>query len=280
MPNVAIVTDSVADLPPHITEQLDITVVPLVVRFNTEIYRDGLDLSPDDFYTKLKTSKSLPVTSVAPPAVFSEAYDKLAEITDKVVFISLSSKLSGVYQVASQAIGLMKKRCHVEVVDSQWAVMAQGFIVIAAAKAARAGASLAEVLDIARKTIGKVDMRAAFDSLEYLERGGRIGRAQALLGSLLKINPIIGIKDGEVYPFGKERSRTKAIEHLYKFAESYGDVESLAVEYATDLVEAEKLVQRLHLDYPRTPILLSHASPVIGAHTGPSLILVSVLGDR
>jgi len=280
LPNVAIITDSVADLPPHITEQLGITVVPLVVRFSTEIYRDGLDLSPDNFYTKLKISKSLPVTSVASPAAFADAYDKLAERTDKIVFVSLSSKLSGVYQVALQAIGLMKKKCHVEVIDSQWAVMAQGYIVIAAAKAAQAGASLVEVLDITRTTIRRVDMRAAFDSLEYLERGGRIGKAQALLGSLLKINPIIGIKDGEVHPFGKERSRTKAIDHLSKFTDSFSSVEGIAIEYATDLQEAKKLVQRLHLKYPQTPILLSHASPVIGAHTGPSLILVSVLGDR
>jgi DegV family protein with EDD domain len=278
--NVAIVTDSVADLPPTIAKGFGIAVVPLIVRFGTETYRDGIDLSPDQFYDKLRTSKVLPMTSVPTPLAFSEAYDHLSEETNEIAVISLSSKLSGVYQVAIQAVGLMKKKCRVEVLDSQCAAMAQGFIAIAAAKAARFGANLDEVLDVARQAIQRVDLRAAFDSLEYLERGGRIGKAQAYLGSLLKINPIVGLKDGEVHPFGKERSRAKAIDYLYKFATGFDDVEALAVEYATNLDEANKLVERLHSRYPRVDIHLSRATPVMGTHTGPSLILVSVYGNK
>ena len=280
MPNVAIVTDSVADLPPQVAKEFGITVVPLVVRFGTDLYRDSLDLSPDQFYEKLRTNKALPATSVPPPAAFADAYDKLAEKTNEILVISLTSKLSATYQVALQAVGLMKKRCRVEVIDSQWAVMAQGFITIAAAKAAQSGASLDEVLGVARHTIHRVDMCAAFDTLEYLERGGRIGKAQAFLGSLLKVNPIIGIKDGEVYPCGRERSRAKAIDYLYNHVANFGNVEGLAVEYATDLDEAKRLVQRFHSKYPQVPIYLSRTSPVIGTHTGPGLIIVSVLGDR
>jgi len=280
MPNVAIVTDSVADLPPQVAEEFGITVVPLVVRFGTDLYRDGLDLGPDQFYEKLRTSKVLPATSVPPPAAFADAYDKLAEKTNEIVVISLTSKLSATYQVALQAAGLMKKQCRVEVLDSQWAIMAQGFIAIAAAKAAQAGASLDEVLDAARHTMHRVDMLAAFDTLEYLERGGRIGKAQAFLGSLLKINPIIGLKNGEVHPYARERSRAKAMDRLYNFATSFNNVEGLAVEYATDLDEANRLVQRLRSKYPQVPIYLSRTSPVIGTHTGPGLISVSVLGDR
>ena len=280
MPNVAIVTDSVSDLPPQVAEEFGITVIPLVVRFGNDLYRDSLDLSPDQFYEKLRTSKVLPATSVPPPAAFADAYDKLAEKTNEIVVTSVTSKLSATYQVALQAIGLMKKRCRVEVLDSQWAVMAQGFITIAAAKAAQSGASLDEVLDVARHTIQRVDMYAAFDSLEYLERGGRIGKAQAFLGSLLKVNPIIVMKDGEVYPCARERSRAKAIDHLYNLVTNFGKVEGLAVEYATDLDEANRLVKRLHSKYPQVPIYLSRTSPVIGTHTGPGLIVVSVLGDR
>ena len=280
MPNVAIVTDSVADLPPQIAEEFGITVVPLVVRFGTDLYRDSLDLSPDQFYEKLRTTKVLPTTSVPPPAAFADAYDRLAEKANEIVVISLTSKLSATYQVALQAVGLMKKQCRIEVLDSQWGVMAQGFITIAAAKVAQAGASLDEVLDVARHTIYRVDMHAAFDTLEYLERGGRIGKAQAFLGSLLKVNPIIGMKDGEVHPLARERSRAKAIDYLYNFAASFGNVEGLAVEYATDLDEANRLVQRLHSKYPQAPIYLSRASPVIGTHTGPGLIVVTVFGDR
>jgi DegV family protein with EDD domain len=280
VPKVAIVTDSVADLPPQVTEEFGITVVPLVVRFGTDLYHDSLDLSPDQFYGRLRTSKVLPATSVPSPADFADAYDKLAEKTNEILVISVTSKLSATYQVALQAVGLMKKRCRVEVLDSQWAVMAQGFVTIAAAKAAQAGASLDEVLDVARRTMHRVDMYAAFDTLEYLERGGRIGKAQAFLGSLLKVNPIIVMKDGEVYPRARERSRAKAIDHLYNLATSFGKIEGLAVEYATDLDEANRLVQRLHSKYPQVPIYLTRTSPVIGTHTGPGLIVVSVLGDR
>jgi len=280
VPNVAIVTDSVADLPPQVAEEFGIIVVPLVVRFGNDLYRDSLDLSPDQFYEKLKTSKVLPATSVPPPGAFADAYDKLAEKTNEIVVTSVTSKLSATYQVALQAAGLMKKKCRVEVLDSQWAVMAQGFITIAAAKAARAGASLDEVLDVARHTMRRVDMLAAFDTLEYLERGGRIGKAQAFLGSLLKVNPIISIKDGEVHPLARERSRAKAIDYLYNYVTNFGNVEGLAVEYATDLDEAKRLVQRFQSKYPQVPIYLTRTSPVIGTHTGPGLIIISVLGDR
>ena len=280
MPNVAIVTDSVSDLPPQVAEEFGITVVPLVVRFGNDLYRDSLDLSPDQFYEKLRTSKVLPATSVPPPAAFADAYDKLAEKTNEIVVTSVTSKLSATYQVALQAIGLMKKQCRVEVLDSQWAVMAQGFITIAAAKTAQSGASLDEVLDVARHTIRRVDMCAAFDTLEYLERGGRIGKAQAFLGSLLKVNPIIGMKDGETYPLARELSRAKAIDYLYNIATSFGKIEGLAVEYASDLDEANRLVQRFYSKYPQVPIYLSRTSPVIGTHTGPGLIILSVLGDR
>jgi DegV family protein with EDD domain len=133
---------------------------------------------------------------------------------------------------------------------------------------------------VARHTIHRVDMCAAFDTLEYLERGGRIGKAQAFLGSLLKVNPIIVIKDGEVYPCARERSRAKAIDYLYNFVASFGNVEGLAVEYAIDLDEANRLVQRLHSKYPQVPIYLTRTSPVIGTHTGPGLIVISMLGDR
>jgi len=278
--NVAVVTDSVADLPPEAAEEFGITVVPIVVRFGTDLYRDGLDINPDEFYGRLKTSKALPATSVPPPVAFADVYDKLAEKASEIVVITVTSRLSATYQVALQAVGLMKKKCRVEVLDSQWAVMAQGFITIAAAKAARAGASLDEVLDAARCTMRRVDMCAAFDTLEYLARGGRIGKAQAFLGSLLKVNPIIGLKEGEVYPVGRERSRARAIDRLYDFARSFGNVEGLAVEYAADLDEANKLVQRLRSEYPQIPIYLSRTSPAIGTHTGPGLILVTVLGDR
>jgi len=277
---VKIVTDSISDLPPQVVQELGITVVPLNVRFGADVYRDGVDLTAEQFYDKLVDSKTLPVTSVPPPGTFAEAYDKLADETDEILVITLTSKLSGTHEVALQSRGLMKRECRVEVVDSKCAVMAQGFVVMAAAKAAQTGASFDEVLDIAHRNIPRVDMRAAFDTLEYLQRGGRIGKAQAFLGSMLRMNPIIGLKDGEVFPFGRERSRAKAIDHLYNFVMSYPHIEELAIEYATALDEVEMLAERLSSKFPKERIYYSRASPVIGTHTGPSLLVATVLGDK
>jgi len=277
---VKIVTDSVADIPPQVVKELGITVIPLNVRFGTEVYRDGIDLTAEQFYHKLMNSKTLPVTSVPSPGTFAEAYDKLAEETDEILVISVSSKLTGTYEVALQSIGLMKRECRVEVADSQWAVMAQGFIVMNAAKAANSGAGLDGVIDIARKTIPRVDFLSAFDTLEYLKRGGRIGKAQAFLGSILKINPLITLKDGVVEPAGRTRSRARAIERLYDFAMSYSYIEEMAVEDTACPDEAEMLVGRLSSKFPKERIYRSKMTPAIGTHTGPGLLLVAVLGDR
>ena len=277
---VKIVTDSVADLPPQVVNELGITIVPLHVRFGTEVYRDGVDLTVEQFYDRLVHSQTLPVTSVPSPGSFAEAYDKLAEEADEILAIIVSAKLSGTYEVALQSIGLMKMKCRVEVIDSQWAVMAEGFIVMKAARAAQAGASLDEVIDVTRKTMPRVDFRAVFDTLEYLKRGGRIGRAQAFLGSMLNINPIITLKGGVVEPAGRTRSRAKAIDYLYNFAMSFSHIDEMAVEDAACPDDAELLVERLGAKFPKQHIYCSRTTPVIGTHTGPGLLLVAMLGDK
>jgi DegV family protein with EDD domain len=277
---IKIVTDSVADLPSQVVSELEITIVPLNVRFGTEVYRDGVDLTAEQFYDRLAHSKTLPVTSVPSPGSFAEAYDKLAEETDEILAIIVSAKLSGTYEVALQSIGLMKRKCRVEVVDSQWAVMAEGFVVMKAAKAAQVGASLDEVIEVVQKTIPRVDFLAAFDTLEYLKRGGRIGRAQAFLGSILRVNPLITLRGGVVEPAGRTRSRAKALERLYNFVMSYSHIEEMAVEDTATPDEAEMLVERLSSKYPKERIYRSKTTPVIGTHTGPGLLLVTVLGDK
>jgi len=277
---VKIVTDSVADLPSDVVKELGIMVIPLLVRFGEKVYRDGIDLTAEQFYKKLKQSKILPGTSVPSPGTFAEAYDKLAEDTDEILAIILSSKLSGTYEVAKQSVGLMKKKCRVEVIDSEWATMAQGFIVMEAAKAAQAGASLDEMIEIARKTMLRVDFLCTFDTLEYLRRGGRIGKAQTFLGSVLRVNPLITLRDGVVQPAGRAHFRARAIEHLYSFAMSYSGIEEMAVEDTACPDEAETLVERLSTKFPKERIYRSKMTPAIGTHTGPGLLLVAILGDK
>jgi len=277
---VKIVTDSVSDLPSGVVKELGITVIPILVRFGTEVYRDGIDLTAEQFYERLRYSKTLPATSVPSPATFAEAFDKLAEETDEILAIVVSARLSATYDVALQAIELMKQKCRVEVIDSQWAAIAQGFIVMKAAKAAKAGASLEEVIDVTRKTIPRIDFLATLSTLEYLRRGGRIGRVQAFLGSMLTVNPLVTLRNGVVEPAGRTRSRAKAIERLYNFAMSYSYIEEMAVEDAACPDEAEALVERLSPKFPKERIYRSKTTPTIGTHTGPGLLLVAILGDR
>jgi len=187
---IRVVTDSLADIPSDIVKELGITVIPIYVRFGTETYRDGIDLTTEQFYDKLRHSKTLPATTAPPLGDFVEVYDKLSEETDEILVITVSHKFSATYETAQRAAGLMKRKCRVEVIDSLLAIMAQGLVVITAAKLAQAGANFDEVVKLTRSNMGRADVRMAFDTLEYLKRGGRIGRARAFLGSVLKVNPI------------------------------------------------------------------------------------------
>jgi len=277
--SVKIVTDSTADLPHKVAQELGIAVVPLYVRFGSEAYRDGVDLSTEEFYRKLASSKTLPSTAAPSPGEIAAVYDKLAEETDEILSIHLSSKYSATYEVALRAREQMKKTCRVEIIDSLSAIMGEGLMVTTAAQEAQAGASLEEIADMVKQALPKTQVRMTFDTLEYLRRGGRIGRAQALLGGLLRVNPIAGIKDGETHPVGRERSRSKAIEWLYNFVAGFAKkpVRGLAVEYATAFEEAEGLVRRLTPLFPQIPIYVSTVSPVVGTHVGPGVLSVSVL---
>jgi DegV family protein with EDD domain len=277
---VKIVTDSLADVPAEVARELGISVVPLIVHFGAQTFRDGVDLTAEQFYDKLVQSKIFPTTTVPSPSVFVSTYDKLAEETDEIAVITFSRKLGASYNTAMEAKGLMKQGCRVEVVDSEWAVMAQGLIVIAAAKAAQGGASLDKVVSLTRGNIRRADVRMVFNTLEYLSRGGRIGKAHTFLSSVLRVNPVLGIRDGEVYPFAREHSRTKAIDYLYHFVASFSHVERMAVEDATTPGEADELAKQLGSKFPKVPIYRAKVGPVVGAHVGPRVLAVSVLGDR
>jgi DegV family protein with EDD domain len=277
---VKIITDSSASIPSPVVKELGITVVPSIIRFGEKVYRDGVDLTTEQFYERLTTDKTFPTTSTPTPQSFVDAYEKLADEADEVVVITISQKLSAVGEVARQAMDLAKKRPRVEIIDTGWALMSQGLIVITAARAAKDGASLDEVLEVARRNIPRTDLRMAFDTLKYLERGGRIGKAQALLGSMLKINPILGLKDGEIYPVGREHSRSKAIENLYDFANSFSRIDEMAIGDGTTPEEADALAERLNAKFPVERIFRFKVTAAVGAHVGPHVLAVAILGDK
>jgi DegV family protein with EDD domain len=277
---VKVITDSSASIPTPVVEELGITVIPSLIRFGKEVYRDGVDLTTEQFYERLTTDKNHPTTSVPAPQSFVDAYERLAEEADAAVVITITQKLSAVGEVARQALELAKKKPRVEIIDSTWALMSEGLIVIKAAQAARDGANLNEVKEVVCRNILRTDLRMAFDTLKYLERGGRIGKAQALLGSMLKINPILCLKDGVIYPAGREHSRSKAVDNLCNFVDSFSRIEEMAIGDGTTPDEADALAERLNDRFPAERVLRFKVTAAVGAHVGPHVLAVAILGDR
>jgi len=274
---VKLVTDSVSDLPPEVVKDLEIAVIPLHVQFGYETYKDRVDLSSEDFYQKLEHSSTFPFTSAPSPGLFAEVFDDLAINSKQILGVFVSRKLSATYDVALQGIKLMKKKCQVEIVDSALGIMGQGLLVMEAAKRALSGANLSELIGMISETIPRIHVRVTLDTLEYLARGGRIGKVQAFLGSMLRMNPILGIRDGVAFPFARVRSRAKATDWLCEFASKFDKVKALAVEYGTNAAEAKALAKRIASVFPKVPIYLSNVSPVIGTHTGPNVLSVTVM---
>jgi DegV family protein with EDD domain len=274
---VKVVTDSCSDITPQLAQELGVTVLPLYVQFGNETYRDNVDLSTEEFYQKLKISKIHPTTATASPAHFAQILTKLAEETGEILTMTLSEKFSAIYATALQGKAMVKKDCRIEVIDSQAGAGAQMLLVISAAKMAQAGANLDQIADQVKKAIPRVHIRMTFDTLEYLRRGGRVGKAQAFLGGVLKVNPVLGIKDGAAFPIARCRNRAQAMDFLVDFVKGFSRIEAAAIEDATTPEELELLAQRLKDVVPAECTYRSKVSPVVGTHVGPRVLAVSLL---
>ncbi len=274
---VKIVTDSLSDITSDIAEGLGITVVPLTVSFGQESFLDRVTMTTDEFYYRLTHDANWPKTTQPPPGDFVNVYNELAKETDEILVITLSSKLSGTYESALNAKSMVEKKCRIEVIDSQTVAMGLGLIVIAAAKAAQTGANLDKLTDLVRRAMSRSHLIAYFDTLKYLAKGGRIGKAQGLLGSLLSVKPILTVKDGEMAPLTRMRSLVAGMDYLYKFVAGFPKIEELAVEHCTTPDEADKLVERLGSLFPKERIYKSTISPVVGTYAGPNAMAVTVL---
>jgi DegV family protein with EDD domain len=274
---VRVVTDSTADLPPEVVQELGITVVPLLVLFGNEVYRDGVDLSSEEFFRRLTTSPVLPTTSQPSVGDLLEAYRKLASGTNEIVSIHVSAGVSGTCESALQAANSLGGSPRVEVVDSQSTSMGLGYQVIAAARAAQAGASLEDAAAVARSVGRRHHLLALLETLEYLRRGGRIGRAQAFLGSILNLKPLLSFRDGVVHPVARVRTRARALEQLLRHSLSHGELEDVAVIHGTTPEDADMLAQRVREQLPSVPIYVGRLGPVLGVHGGPGIIGMVVI---
>jgi len=275
---VAIVTDSVACIPQELAEKYGIEVVPIQLIFGDRTYRDGIDISPAEFYALLRRAKKLPTTAGALPGPFLEAYHKLSSKTTSILCITLSAKLSGMFNSARQAMETAKETLPgvtIELLDSETAAVAQGLVVLAAARAAASGKSLTEVVETTKSVMQRVHLLGMLDTLHYLVKGGHVFKAVALAGSLLKIKPIFTITEGKAHPVTNPRTIPGGIKRMIQIMEQKivkGQPLHVAVMHADAMDKAIELRNQISSRYDCTELFITEFTPVMGAHTGPGVI--------
>lgn len=274
MSKVALVTDSTANIPKDLIEKYNISVAPQILIWGNETFLDGIDIQPDEFYTRLKTAKIMPTTSQASPRAFKEIYDRLLEQGYEILAVVVSAQLSGTMTSAVQAKEMLPG-APIEIVDSCTAAMAAGFQVLAAARAAEEGASLAECKAIAEKARQHTGVIFAVDTLEFLHRGGRIGGGARLLGTALGLKPILEITDGHVEPVDRVRTRKKSISRLLEIIEDRiagRRPVRLATLHANAREEADEILSIANSRFEAVESLFTEVSPVVGTHAGPGTV--------
>lgn len=270
----AIVTDSTAYIPQEMREQLNIHMVPLSVVFGSETYREEIDITAEEFFKEIKDADQLPTTSMPPIGLFVEKFEELAKDYDAVICIHLSSGISGTFQ-GSVTSGEMVDGIKVYSFDSELACRVEGFYVIEAAKMAQEGADPETI--IARLDEIKKSVRAYFmvDDLTNLQRGGRLSSAQAIIGSLLQVKPVLHFEDKKIVPFEKIRTRKKAINRIVELFEedaSSGDPMECVIIEANGDAQALELKQQLSAKFPNVNFETSYFGPVIGTHLGEGAV--------
>ena len=274
---VKIVTDSTCDISRASVERFGISVVPAYVLFGEESYRQGIDINPTQFYARLQSSAQLPSTSQPTPGDFTEGLEALVSAGHQVVCITVARQLSGTYNSAAQAASQFDDGA-VTVIDSGTASVGHMLQVIAAAEdAAAPDATAGSVSEAARIRAGDGYGYAMVDTLEYLQKGGRIGKAQAFMGSLLKVKPILRVAGGEVLPVDRPRNVRRGLQRLEELVREVGAVSKLAVAYTTEAAPAEEMRSRLSdLADPENTYTVQIGS-AIGTHVGPGAVAVSTL---
>lgn len=272
---IKIVTDSVADLPAGLVEELDITVVPCNVVLGDVNYKDGVDLGPDELFRRMAAGPGLPTTSQPSMAEFQSVYQELTANGDSIVSIHPSAKVSGTFNSAQQARNSLGD-ADIHVIDSGMASIAEGLVVLTAAQLAREAGSAGEVASQVQAGLSKTHAFFLLDTLEYLQKGGRIGKAAAFLGGVLSVKPILGMQDGEVHPVERPRSRQRGIRRLRELAAQMAPVRQMAVIYSTELQEAEDLKQGFSDLLPGDQIITARFGSALGVYVGPHAVGVAL----
>lgn len=283
MSTVRIVTDSTADIPEEIRQELGIEMIPLKVHFGSEVFKDGVTMRAEQFYEKLAEAKELPTTSQPSPVDFLDIYKKLAEEPGtEIISIHLSSAFSGTYQSAVLAKSLLEEKVKITIVDSKSASYGIGVLAVAAAQAVKQGKSAAECLALIDRLRKQTKLYFLVDTLEYLQKGGRIGKASAVLGSLLNIKPILTIdEEGMVAPVDKVRGQKKAIARIVEMLreEVPSNEVKLVVAHANAPETADELAALLKKQFEKEQVLYTILGPVIGTHVGPGTVAAFVIPE-
>lgn len=277
MTRVAVVTDSTADLPTDIAERLGIHVVPLNVRVNGQAYEDRVTITPTEFMERLTSSDDFPSTSQPSVGRFELEYQRLAEEYDQILSIHISSKLSGTYQSACMARDLLNLPADIRIIDSRTTTMGLGFVVKRAAELAQCGEEIDRIELEVLTELPRTHVMFLVDTLEYLRRGGRIGRAAEVVGSILKLKPILRIEEGIVVPHARTRTRARAITGLIELVGEIPRIESIALMYTAGCADLNEVRERLAPLAGDDGILMTELSPVLSAHIGPNGMGVAVL---
>jgi DegV family protein with EDD domain len=272
---IKVVTDSGADISPDVAKELGITVVPVYIYFGNKVYKDGVDIGPDELYKRLVEDPLYPTTTQPMPADFAKAYTGLSKDADAIVSIHLPEKVSGTCNAALQGIEIAKPKCEVHVVDSFSVSVGLGIIAMAAARVANAGGNSAEVLEETKKAISQTQIRGLLDTLQYLLKGGRITKAKALVGTLLKVKPILTMRYGEIIQAGMARSYAKGIEQLFEFVKNHPDLQEVAIAHSTVPEEAKTLKKRIAPIIGEEHIQMSRLGAGLGVHGGPGTLIVA-----
>jgi DegV family protein with EDD domain len=280
MAQVAVVTDSVACLPRALVEKYDIQVVPIDMIFSGRVYRNGTGDDTTEFYNLLARAKTLPTTSAPSPGYYLEAFTQASSKAKNILCVTISSKVSATHDAAVDAREIAKEKLpgvSIEVVDSEAAAMAEGFVALAAARAAEAGGDLQEVAAAARKVASKVYLLGVVDTLRYLVKGGRIPMAAAWATSLLQIKPILQIHNGEVSLVARVRTKSRAHKRLLELMKQSVDSRPVcaSVVHANALQEAEWLKEQVAVQFQCRELYVTEFPPVMATHTGPGLVGLS-----
>lgn len=273
---IQVITDSTSDVPEGLIEALGIRVVPIYLRFGPETYRDGFDITRDEFYSKLASSPFHPATSQPNPEDFTGVYKEYCDNVEGIVSIHISSRISGTFNSATMAKKTLESQCPIEIIDSHMNSGGLGLVVAAAARRAKSGACFSEVVDEANKAVNEVRMFGLFETMKYLARSGRVNKTIAAASRILNVMPLLTFHDGEIVKAGLVRAVSKGTDKIYDFVKKNTPISELVIVHSKIIDQANQLRKRLGEFIEEEKIAIAELGAGLGVHGGPGVLLAAV----